>query len=385
VLLGIFLFIWLYRMGQALKDFDPLFIIPLLQSNYILFSTITGGIYFQEFKSMTGYKLPIFFLGIVVMFSGLGLLAPTGSDVEDDPEYNTKLKDADEMQPDGDPARDYQLSGSEHGDADDGELADPAICDDEDVAIGILGDVLGPADDGTVNGKPEDRPVIDLPDVPSTNAVEISVLDSVVCLPPASSTPQTAPRPRGPSDGGGGTSISSTSSREPRPGVQFHSAESGMTAPTRDRTNTATSSVTSRSSGAAPMWRQNSGTSWPVRSSTAGGAGGTAGRSSVADRRKSTAERASVRGRVTSTAMPEPGVFAVMDVFATLRPQNTGVSHPNAQGRNTQTFNTAPVGQRASAAPARHSALGVGLKPEAIELASRMDLSMGRALDTNNV
>jgi hypothetical protein len=34
-------------MGQALKDFDPLFIIPLLQSNYILFSTITGGIYFQ--------------------------------------------------------------------------------------------------------------------------------------------------------------------------------------------------------------------------------------------------------------------------------------------------------------------------------------------------
>jgi hypothetical protein len=135
---------------------------------------------------MTGYKLPIFFLGIVVMFSGLGLLAPTGSDVEDDPEYNTKLKDADEMQPDGDPARDYQLSGSEHGDADDGELADPAICDDEDVAIGILGDVLGPADDGTVNGKPEDRPVVS----PATS----SWLTGPCCVSSSLAQPHVVPR-----------------------------------------------------------------------------------------------------------------------------------------------------------------------------------------------
>ena len=32
---------------------DPMFIIPLLQSNYILYSTITGGIYFQEFEELS--------------------------------------------------------------------------------------------------------------------------------------------------------------------------------------------------------------------------------------------------------------------------------------------------------------------------------------------
>lgn len=42
-LLLLCLFIWLSRLNSALTKYDPLFIIPLLQSNYILFSTLTGG------------------------------------------------------------------------------------------------------------------------------------------------------------------------------------------------------------------------------------------------------------------------------------------------------------------------------------------------------
>lgn len=41
VLLIIFLTIWLSRLNSALTKYDPLFIIPLLQSNYILLSTLT--------------------------------------------------------------------------------------------------------------------------------------------------------------------------------------------------------------------------------------------------------------------------------------------------------------------------------------------------------
>lgn len=84
LLLLIFLFIWLYRMNMSLKKYDPLFIIPLLQSNYILFSTVTGGIYFQEFALMSDTDFPFFFSGIAIMFFGLALLAPTSSTQEED-------------------------------------------------------------------------------------------------------------------------------------------------------------------------------------------------------------------------------------------------------------------------------------------------------------
>jgi hypothetical protein len=39
--------VWLYRLNNALKLYPPLFIIPLLQSNYIMCAVVSGGIYFQ--------------------------------------------------------------------------------------------------------------------------------------------------------------------------------------------------------------------------------------------------------------------------------------------------------------------------------------------------
>ncbi|KAL1525925.1 hypothetical protein AB1Y20_020751 [Prymnesium parvum] len=74
--------IWLYRLTKALEHFDPLFIIPMLQSNYILFATVSGGIYFQEFNSMKAYQWAGFVIGILVMFCGLYLLSPHEDEAE---------------------------------------------------------------------------------------------------------------------------------------------------------------------------------------------------------------------------------------------------------------------------------------------------------------
>ena len=34
---------WLYRLTASLAKYDPIFVIPLIWANYILFSTIGGG------------------------------------------------------------------------------------------------------------------------------------------------------------------------------------------------------------------------------------------------------------------------------------------------------------------------------------------------------
>jgi hypothetical protein len=35
--------VWLYRMNEALSLYDPLFIIPLLQVNFIIFAIVSGA------------------------------------------------------------------------------------------------------------------------------------------------------------------------------------------------------------------------------------------------------------------------------------------------------------------------------------------------------
>lgn len=44
---------------------------PSPQSQYILFATISGGIYFQEFNVLEGYQWAGFVCGIMIMFGGL--------------------------------------------------------------------------------------------------------------------------------------------------------------------------------------------------------------------------------------------------------------------------------------------------------------------------
>ena len=71
--------IWLKRLNDALKTFNPLFIIPLLQCGFIFFAIVSGGIFFQEFNSFSLNQWCGFWFGIIVMFSGLILLTPKPS------------------------------------------------------------------------------------------------------------------------------------------------------------------------------------------------------------------------------------------------------------------------------------------------------------------
>mmetsp|Transcript_25883 Transcript_25883/g.46814 ORF Transcript_25883/g.46814 Transcript_25883/m.46814 type:complete len:365 (-) Transcript_25883:53-1147(-) len=78
--------VWLYKMNESLGLYDPLFIIPLMQSSYILFGVIAGGIYFEEFAGLSKRELfgaelgfggwLLFGLGMFLILFGLYLIAP---------------------------------------------------------------------------------------------------------------------------------------------------------------------------------------------------------------------------------------------------------------------------------------------------------------------
>lgn len=72
----VFAGIWLYRMNEALGLYDPLFIIPLLQVNFILFAIISGGIYFKEFSYFGTINVIGFCLGVSLLIGGIFLLSP---------------------------------------------------------------------------------------------------------------------------------------------------------------------------------------------------------------------------------------------------------------------------------------------------------------------
>jgi len=71
---------WLVRLNNALKYYNPLIIIPLLQVNFIFFAIISGGIYFQEFNYMEAGQTVGFIIGIIFMFSGIYLMMPPPED-----------------------------------------------------------------------------------------------------------------------------------------------------------------------------------------------------------------------------------------------------------------------------------------------------------------
>ena len=47
--------VWLKRLNDALKMFNPLFIIPLLQCSFIFFAIVSGGIFFKVWKRRCVY------------------------------------------------------------------------------------------------------------------------------------------------------------------------------------------------------------------------------------------------------------------------------------------------------------------------------------------
>lgn len=84
----IFVYVWLTRMNDALGKYNALFIIPLLQANYILLAIINGGIFFDEFRGFKAGHWVIFSIGLIGIFLGLYLLRPA---VEHDHAIDTAI------------------------------------------------------------------------------------------------------------------------------------------------------------------------------------------------------------------------------------------------------------------------------------------------------
>ena len=72
------------RMNRALQRFDAVFIIPVLQVIWILFSIISGGLYFKEFESLDVFDGIMFIAGVLLILIGVFLLSPKDSDVRID-------------------------------------------------------------------------------------------------------------------------------------------------------------------------------------------------------------------------------------------------------------------------------------------------------------
>ena len=64
--------VWLHRMNEALSKYNPLFIIPLLQVNFIFFAIVSGGLYFQEFNLFTLTMWVGFVFGLTVRIAAAG-------------------------------------------------------------------------------------------------------------------------------------------------------------------------------------------------------------------------------------------------------------------------------------------------------------------------
>lgn len=75
---------WLHRMNTALRLFDGIFIIPVLQVFWTFFAIMTGGIFFQEFQAYSPKMLGLFVVGVLTIFSGVVLLSPRQSTVEEE-------------------------------------------------------------------------------------------------------------------------------------------------------------------------------------------------------------------------------------------------------------------------------------------------------------
>ena len=67
---------WLYRLNAALKRYPALFIIPLLQSAWILFTVVSGGIFFGEFLELSAHQVAGFVAGVCCVLLGIFLLVP---------------------------------------------------------------------------------------------------------------------------------------------------------------------------------------------------------------------------------------------------------------------------------------------------------------------
>lgn len=76
---------WFFRLTQSLGMYEPLFIIPLMQANFIVWGGIAGGIFFHEFEHvhlgpLLGGSWFFYLFGLALVVYGLYLVRPKSSD-----------------------------------------------------------------------------------------------------------------------------------------------------------------------------------------------------------------------------------------------------------------------------------------------------------------
>lgn len=70
---------WLYRMNNALRMYDAMFIIPVLQCVWLLFGVLGGEVFFQEYKDMTHSEGFMFMVGVFILLLGISTLRPSAN------------------------------------------------------------------------------------------------------------------------------------------------------------------------------------------------------------------------------------------------------------------------------------------------------------------
>ena len=64
-------FYWVRRFNKGLRYFAVMRAMPAMQVGWILFSLVSGGIYFQEFRGFTAFQWGMFTLGVVGVIFGV--------------------------------------------------------------------------------------------------------------------------------------------------------------------------------------------------------------------------------------------------------------------------------------------------------------------------
>jgi uncharacterized membrane protein len=93
---------WLYRMNTALRRYDALFIVPVLQVIWTLCSIVGGGLYFDEFANFSFLQGFMFIAGVMLVICGVFVLAvqrtPSASEASSDECGDVCMEDHEDLE-----------------------------------------------------------------------------------------------------------------------------------------------------------------------------------------------------------------------------------------------------------------------------------------------
>mmetsp|Transcript_17420 Transcript_17420/g.21440 ORF Transcript_17420/g.21440 Transcript_17420/m.21440 type:complete len:426 (-) Transcript_17420:84-1361(-) len=80
-----------YFRQKALRLYNSLYVIPIFQVGLIIYGTVLGGLFFNEFNQLSQLNLTFFFISLAITVCGVGLLAFGSINSKDIKHENTEL------------------------------------------------------------------------------------------------------------------------------------------------------------------------------------------------------------------------------------------------------------------------------------------------------